>query len=136
MEMKFKTSKRETFQMIVESSETIRDVIVKIENILGKENFYRLIQAGKLLEEGKHVRDCNLSTLLPVIVMVTDASQQEEDERNIALVENCFRKDDCDVASGSKSESDGSGYNSEDEQSNNAITEKEFELKLKKSDAM
>ena len=76
------------------------------------------------------MRDCNLSTLLPVIAMVTGASQQEEDERNIALVENYFRKNYCGVASGSRSESNDSGYNSEDEQSKNALIEKEFELKL------
>merc|ERR1719318_1258495 len=87
MEITFKTHDKQRFTIIVDGSECIEDLIEKVGKTIGDENLYRLVYAGKFLEEKSFVKDCNLSPALPIIVMVTKPEQQAADKESIEEME-------------------------------------------------
>ena len=135
MDVTFKTLAKQKFKIYVDSSDSVEDIIVKLGNIIGNENLYRLIYAGKLLKEGTPVSEYNISTKLPILVMVTKPTQQRADNASIEEMEILRRnklKENKEKTAKSKiwAESEESDYilNEDEDISNQFIAEKEFKI--------
>ena len=78
MKVNFKTLDQRNFSLVLdEKCKTVEDLICKIEDTLGQDNLYKLIFSGKLLKEEQLLKDYNLNSRIPIIVMVTKSPNQE-----------------------------------------------------------
>eukprot|EP00092_Neocalanus_flemingeri_P041726 GFUD01045447.1.p1 GENE.GFUD01045447.1~~GFUD01045447.1.p1 ORF type:complete len:321 (+),score=73.00 GFUD01045447.1:126-965(+) len=136
MDVKFKTIDKQRFTMNVDPHDQVEDLIFRLENRLGRENLYRLIYAGKLLKEGTPVSNYNISPKLPVIIMITKPFQQKVDKVIIEEMEMIRRnnitenKDDKVRDNQLRTETENSGYDSDEDMPTNFVTEKEFSVAL------
>ena len=74
--LNFKTLNQKNFSLSLDSTcVTVEDLICKMEDTFGRENLYKLIFAGKLLKEEKNLSDYNLTSKIPVIVMITKSPE-------------------------------------------------------------
>ena len=88
MDITFKTVDKQKFNMSVDVSDSVEDLIDKVGIIMRSENIYWLAHTGSILREGTLVKEYNLSATLPVIVMVTKQAKQisnNEDMENVRL---------------------------------------------------
>eukprot|EP00092_Neocalanus_flemingeri_P019661 GFUD01021295.1.p1 GENE.GFUD01021295.1~~GFUD01021295.1.p1 ORF type:complete len:278 (+),score=61.79 GFUD01021295.1:37-834(+) len=132
MDMKFKTLDKQRFSMFVDPHDQVEDLIFGLENIIGRENLYRLIYAGKLLKEGTPVSNYNISPKLPVIIMITQPLQQKVDNVLIEEMEMIRSKKFPETKDDKwfRTESEDAGYDSEEDMPTNFVTEKEFSVAL------
>eukprot|EP00092_Neocalanus_flemingeri_P075291 GFUD01093254.1.p1 GENE.GFUD01093254.1~~GFUD01093254.1.p1 ORF type:complete len:256 (-),score=48.37 GFUD01093254.1:712-1440(-) len=136
MDVKFKTLDKQRFTMNVDPHDQVEDLILRLENRLGRENLYRLIYAGKLLKEGTPVSNYNISPKLPVIIMITQPQQQKVDKVLIEEMERIRRnnitenKDDTVRDNQLRTENEDSGYDSDEDMPTNFVTENEFSVAL------
>ena len=66
MDITFKTLGKQKFSLSIDRHDYVEDLIIKVGNTIGQENLYRM-------NEGSLVAEYSLSTVLPVIGMVTQA---------------------------------------------------------------
>ncbi|XP_064625708.1 UV excision repair protein RAD23 homolog A-like [Lineus longissimus] len=70
-----KTLQQQSFTVEIDESETVKKLKEKIEEVKGADNFpvggQKLIYAGKILEDEKTVKDCNIEASNFIVVMVT-----------------------------------------------------------------
>eukprot|EP00092_Neocalanus_flemingeri_P030087 GFUD01032664.1.p1 GENE.GFUD01032664.1~~GFUD01032664.1.p1 ORF type:complete len:272 (+),score=58.20 GFUD01032664.1:31-816(+) len=129
MDIKFKTLDKQRFTMNVEPHDQVEDLIFGLENIIGRENLYRLIYAGKLLKEGTPVSNYNISPKLPVIIMITQPLQQKVDNKSIKEME-MIRRDDFTEIKDDKVRDRRLSIESDEDMPTNFVTEKECSVAL------
>ena len=78
MKVTFRTVGQESFELEVDGEEDVEEVLTRVEDRLGRENLYRLIHQGKVLQEGELVREHGITGRLPVVVLVTRPRQELE----------------------------------------------------------
>ena len=79
MKVTFKTMESGTFTLEVGESDAVEDLVTQVEDLLGRENLYRLIYAGKVMKEEEQVSDLGMNGKLPVVVMMTKPSQNRRE---------------------------------------------------------
>ena len=78
MKVTFRPAGQESFELEVDGGEDVEEVLTRVEDRLGRENLYRLIHQGKVLQEGELVREHGITGRLPVVVLVTRLQQELE----------------------------------------------------------
>jgi len=132
MKLIFKTLDQKNFNMEVDVEGTVEDLICKLEDDMGRENLYKLIYAGKLLKEDKMLSDYNISSKIPIILMVTKplntgGSSKIEQETNSKPQQNDDEPESLNFAQFKRTRTvtEDSGFE-EDFNSNHFVTDKEF----------
>jgi len=116
-----KTLDQRSFQMEVGEDESVEDLICKMEDMMGSENLYKLIYAGKMMREGEMLRDYNITGRLPVVVMVTKIGEYRPgQERHTETQEPKTKR--------IRTESEDSGFG--DELGEHFVTDREFTIAL------
>jgi hypothetical protein len=130
MEITIKSLDTQKFTLSIDGSEYVEDLIKKVGNTIGQENLYRIIHARKLMKEGTLVSEYSLSSFLPVIVMVTQPEQQEADQDDIEDIIRDTKHGHAFRNKRIRTESEDSGFDTDEDISTNYVSEKEFDIAL------
>jgi len=120
MKVTLKTLNQRTFELEVGVDEGVEDLICKLEDVMGRENLYKLIYAGKMMKEGEKLSDYNMTGRLPVIVMATQLDQYRKEEREA--------EDGGHNTKRIRTESEDSGFG--DSEGEHFVTDREFSIAL------